>query len=280
MTIHFTKMQGLGNDFVVIDATKKPFQLSAQQIKKMADRHLGVGFDQLLIIEPSTNAKVDFNYRIYNADGSEAGQCGNGARCIGKYIIEHELSQKHELTVATIKDQLQIRFEKDGQISVNMGIPNFDPKKIPFNTPHEALRYTLPVNNEQIEIGAMSIGNPHAVIEVTNINTAPVEKLGPLIEKHPQFPQRVNVGFMQIINPQKIRLRVYERGAGETLACGSGACAAVAIGRLWKKLDEKVTVELPGGNLTLQWQGPNHPLWMTGPAEEAFTGEWPILFQP
>lgn len=276
MTIHFTKMQGLGNDFVVIDATQKSLQLTAQQIKKMSDRHFGIGFDQLLIIEPSSDPAADFNYRIFNADGSQAEQCGNGARCIGKYIHDHKLSAKKEIIVNTLAGNIPIILEKDGQITVNMGIPVFEPKKIPFQTNQQAKTYQLPLENNFIEIGAVSMGNPHAIMIVKDIATAPVEKLGPRIENHPQFPQRTNVEFMEIVNPSQIRLRVYERGAGETLACGTGACAAVVIGRIWQQLKEKVSVQLPGGTLIISWQGENNPVWMTGPAEEIFVGEWKL----
>lgn len=277
MMIQFTKMQGLGNDFAVIDATQKPLQLTAQQIKKMSDRHFGIGFDQLLVIEASSDAAADFNYRIFNADGSSAEQCGNGARCIGKYIHDHKLSAKKEIVVSTLAGNLPIILEADGQVTVNMGIPIFDPKMIPYKATHQTDRYQLPLENESITIGSVSMGNPHAVILVTDASTAPVKELGTKIENHPNFPKRTNVEFMQIINPQQIHLRVFERGAGETLACGTGACAAVVIGRLWQKLAEKVSVHLPGGTLIISWQGPNHPVWMTGPAEEVFTGTYTII---
>lgn len=264
MKIAFTKMQGLGNDFIVIDATKKAFALTKSQIRKLADRHFGVGCDQLLIITSAPKRNVDFGYRIFNADGSEVSQCGNGARCIAKYIHDKKLSKKNLLKIATKAGALELKLEKNNQVTVNMGIPIFTDNK----------NYLLPVGNQSIEIGEVDMGNPHAVIIVDNDDQAPVKELGAQIEKHPHFPQGVNVGFMQIINPKKIRLRVFERGVGETLACGSGACAAVAVGKIRGLLDSQVNVELLGGNLHTQWNGEGQPLFMTGPAEKVFTGEW------
>lgn len=273
MKIKFTKMQGLGNDFVVIDATRAPIHLTPTQIQTLADRHFGIGFDQLLMLESAANQNVDFNYRIFNADGGEVAQCGNGARCIARYIHDHGLSKKTEIVVATSTGKLQLRLEKNNQVSVNMGIPEFKPEKIPFIADQQSAHYALQFDAENIEMGAVAIGNPHAVIRVENVDTAPVAQWGPQIEHHQRFPQQVNVGFMQVINPEQIKLRVFERGAGETLACGSGACAAVIIGRLWQLLADKVTVTLLGGTLLIEWQGEGHPVWMTGPAVEVFAGE-------
>lgn len=260
--LHFTKMQGLGNDFVVINALQNPFNLTPKQIQFISDRHYGIGCDQLLVIAPASQADADFDYRIFNADGSEAEQCGNGARCIARYIHDHALSKKPELSVLTRAGKLQLIIEKDGQITVNMGLP----KEIMLND-------FLEINNRHIPIAITNLGNPHAVLEVEDILNAPLQTLGAEIERHPRFPQRTNVEFMQIINPNKICLRVFERGAGETLACGSGACAAVVIGRARKKLAEIVTVHLPGGDLKIRWENENSPVWMTGPAEEVFSGK-------
>jgi diaminopimelate epimerase len=273
--IPFTKMQGLGNDFVVIDATKNSFHLPVKTIQQMGDRHFGIGFDQLLIIEKSSKPGIDFNYRIFNADGKEAEQCGNGARAIARYIHVRGLSKKHEMTVSTLAGDLQLRIEKDGQVSVNMGEPILEPRLIPFEADKQALSYKIKLQSSEIEIGAVSMGNPHAVIQVANVKSAPVQEWGSKIECHPRFPKHTNVGFMEIISPQKINLRVFERGVGETLACGTGACAAMVIGRIRNQLDKQVSVNLPGGQLLIQWPGPGSSLWMTGPAEEIFTGEWP-----
>ena len=275
MSIAFTKMHGLGNDFVVIDAIRQNISLTPEQVKFIADRHFGVGCDQLLLVEPSTEENVDFNYRIYNSDGGEVGQCGNGARCLAQFVREKGLSDKESLTIQTMSTTLQVVVEPDGNITVDMGTPNLLPKEIPFmsDTNSAADRYTLSLkNNETVEIGAVSIGNPHAVIQVDNVDTTPVETLGPVIEQHEQFPDRVNVGFMQIIDPTHIRLRVYERGTGETLACGSGACAAVVIGNVQHVLAQNVKVDVPGGQLMVSWNGNNESVLLTGPATTVFEG--------
>jgi diaminopimelate epimerase len=271
MAIAFTKMHGLGNDFVVIDAITQDVSLSTEQIRQLADRHFGIGCDQLLLVErPQGNA--DFRYRIFNADGGEVEQCGNGARCFVHFVRMHRLTDKEEITVETAGGIIRPRIEADGRVTVDMGVPRFAPREIPFNAEQESLRYELPVGDTTIAIGAVSMGNPHAVTQVDSVRTAPVATLGPLIERHPRFPKRVNAGFMEVVTPRHIRLRVYERGAGETLACGTGACAAVAVGRRWGLLEESVNVELPGGNLTIHWQGDNNPVWMTGPALRVFEG--------
>ncbi len=273
MLINFTKMHGLGNDFVVIDATSQPVALTPAQIRQIADRHFGVGCDQVLLVETAHDPSVDFRYRIYNADGGEVEQCGNGARCFARFVLDHHLTSKHEIAVETAGGIIHPRIESDGQVTVNMGVPRFVPADIPFVADLPSDTYTLEVAGQRLTIGAVSMGNPHAVLLVDNIDTAPVAELGPLIEKHERFPNRVNAGFMQIISRNHIRLRVYERGAGETLACGTGACAAVAVGRKLGILDQKVKVDLPGGTLLIRWEGEGTPLWMTGPATYVFEGK-------
>ena len=272
MIIEFTKMQGIGNDFVVIDATARHFGLSTQQIQRLADRHFGVGCDQVLLVEAPRSPGTDFRYRIFNADGGEVEQCGNGARCFARFVRERGLSDKDEIVVETAGGIIRPRIETDGRVTVDMGAPRFQPADIPFIAEAAAPRYELEVGGHAFNIGALSMGNPHAVLQVKDVREAPVAQLGPLIEGHPRFPKRVNAGFMEVVSAQHIRLRVFERGAGETLACGTGACAAVAVGRRWGVLDEDVTVDLPGGSLTIHWDGDDNPVWMTGPAERVFEG--------
>ncbi len=274
MKLHFFKMHGLGNDFMIVDAMHQTFNLSPAQISRLADRYTGVGFDQLLVLSPARSHDIDFDYRIFNSDGSEAEQCGNGARCIARFIHDRNLSKKNEFVLSTKTRLIKVKLEENNQVTVDMGQPIFEPALIPFLAEAMAPRYLLDVSGEVIGIRAVSIGNPHAVIAVSDVITAEVKRLGPLIEHHPRFPQGTNVGFMQIINSNRIKLRVHERGVGETLACGSGACAAVAVGRHQGLLTETVVVELPGGNLTIRWLGPDHSLLMTGPAEWSFSGEW------
>ena len=271
MAIAFTKMHGLGNDFVVIDAISQDISLTADQIRMLADRHFGVGCDQVLLVE-RPRGDADFRYRIFNADGGEVEQCGNGARCFVQFVRAHGLTAKYEITVETSGGIIHPRVESDDRVTVDMGVPRFAPAEIPFTAEQESLRYELLVGATTVTIGAVSMGNPHAVTQVDSVDDAPVATLGPMIESHPRFPQRVNAGFMEVVSPQRIRLRVYERGAGETLACGTGACAAVAVGRRWGLLEESVNVELPGGNLTIRWQGDDNPVWMTGPALRVFEG--------
>ncbi len=273
MQLEFTKMHGLGNDFVVIDATHAPFTLDAAQIRQIADRRLGVGCDQLLVVEPASHSDVDFNYRIFNADGGEVEQCGNGARCFARYVRAKGLTDKQALKVQTRSGVIGLTIEADGQVTVDMGIPEFEPSRIPFETNAQADRYAIRVNNETVEFGAVSMGNPHAVIEVADTDRAPLERLGPAVERHTRFPNRVNVGFMQIIDRNRIRLRVWERGVGETMACGSGACAAVVVGHNQGLLDENVSVELRGGDLVVSWTGQQRPVSMTGPASFVFEGK-------
>jgi len=271
MDIAFTKMHGLGNDFVVIDAISQKVSLTPEQIRKLADRHFGIGCDQVLLVERPQGA-ADFRYRIFNADGGEVEQCGNGARCFVHFVRLRGLTDKNELTVETAGGTIRPRIEADGRVTVDMGVPRFAPPDIPFNAERESLRYELLVDDATVTIGAVSMGNPHAVIQVDSVRDAPVATLGALIERHPRFPNRVNAGFMEVVTPSHIRLRVYERGAGETLACGTGACAAAVVGRRWGVLEESVNVALPGGSLTIHWQGDNNPVWMTGPAQRVFEG--------
>ena len=272
MTLEFTKMHGLGNDFMVVDAINQSVSLSAGQVRALANRHLGVGFDQLLLVEPASTPDVDFRYRIFNADGGEVGQCGNGARCFMRFVQEQGLADKQQVLVETASGPLQLTLENDGQVTVDMGMPRLEPAEIPFDAPAFARHYPLDVAGRHLEIAALSMGNPHAVLQVDDIETAPVRELGPAIECHPRFPERVNAGFMQIVDPATIRVRVYERGAGETLACGSGACAAMVAGRLWERLEPRVKVVLTGGELVVSWSGSGNPVLMTGPATTVYQG--------
>ena len=272
MELSFTKMHGLGNDFVVIDATSQPIELTMEQIRFLSDRRLGVGCDQVLLVEPARQPEVDFTYRIFNADGGEVEQCGNGARCFARYVRDQGLTRKDHITVATSAGVITLHVEADEQVTVDMGAPKFEPADIPFAADARAEVYPLEVEATQVEVSVISMGNPHAVMRVEQVDKAPVASLGPRIESHARFPRRVNVGFMQVVDRQHIRLRVYERGSGETLACGSGACAAVAVGRQRGWLDDKVTVSLPGGSLKIQWPGEGQPVLMTGPAVSVFEG--------
>lgn len=267
-------MQGLGNDFVVVNATEEPFALTSSQIQKMANRRFGIGFDQLLVLEPSDRHGTDFNFRIFNADGSEVGQCGNGARCIARFIREQNLSNASEFTISTLSDVLYLKLENDNKVSVHMGVPHFNPEDVPFFADTLANMYDVNVANQSVTLGVVNIGNPHAIIPVEQVDAGLVSSLGAQLSIHERFPEGANVGFMQVIDPQNIRLRVYERGAGETLACGSSACAAVAVGRRSGLLQERVMVSQPGGSLSIHWQGPDTPVLMTGPAATVFKGEW------
>ena len=271
--LRFTKMEGLGNDFVVIDATRSPFTLSPDDIRHLADRRFGVGCDQVLVIEPPREG-ADFRYRIFNADGGEVEQCGNGARCFVVFVREHHLTNKREIRVETAGGFIVPRLEDDGEVTVDMGVPRFAPAQIPFTDGLAAIAEPLEVGGEVVQISALSMGNPHAVQVVANVDTAPVATQGPSIERHPRFPQRVNAGFMEIVDRATNRLRVYERGAGETLACGTGACAAVVAGRRRGLLDERVRVITRGGVLSITWPGGDAPVTMKGPARTVFEGEW------
>ncbi len=272
MQFFFTKMHGLGNDFVVIDAIHQSIRLSPEQVRLLADRHFGVGFDQLLLVEKPVKENADFKYRIFNADGSEVAQCGNGARCFARFVRDKGLTQKDDIVVDTDSGQLLLNVDAEGMITVNMGIPRHAPEQIPLLMPKEALVYPLPLEEGHVEFSAVSMGNPHAIIRVENLSDAPLETIGASIESHSLFPERVNVGFMQILNSQQIKLRVYERGAAETLACGSGACAAVVAGIELGLLERNVSVTLPGGKLDIAWAGRGHPVFMTGPAVTVFEG--------
>ncbi len=272
MKLKFTKMHGLGNDFVVINGLNQQIILDQQQLRFLADRHFGIGCDQILMVEKATDG-ADFRYRIFNADGGEVEQCGNGARCFVRYVHDQGLTKKHEILVETLSGIITPKLETNGEITVNMGIPKFEPDEIPFSAPKYALIYQLELPNKQVKISVLSMGNPHAVRIIDDINKAPVNSEGALIEAHPDFPMRVNVGYMQIIQRNHIKLRVYERGAGETLACGTGACAAVVAGIKQDLLDAKVTVSTRGGDLTINWTNQNAPVFMTGPAVTVFEGE-------
>ncbi|NOR79250.1 MAG: diaminopimelate epimerase [Methyloprofundus sp.] len=272
MLIEFTKMQGLGNDFVVIDAMRQELSLTAEQIRFIADRHFGVGCDQLLLVEEARDSDADFRYRIFNADGSEVAQCGNGARCFARFVRDKQLSAKDTILVDTHAGQLLLTFDDDGLITVNMGVPRHKPALVPLKTEQEEVIYRIDVKGEEKRFGAVSLGNPHAVLQVDNVRSASVNELGEALESHAFFPERANIGFMQVVDRHTVKLRVYERGAGETLACGSGACAAVVIGIEQALLDKDVVVELPGGKLKIHWQGREHPVLMTGPATSVFEG--------
>ncbi|HRY15378.1 MAG: diaminopimelate epimerase [Candidatus Competibacteraceae bacterium] len=272
MKLQFTKMQGLGNDFVVIDGVNQAVTLESAQIRRLADRRFGIGCDQVLLVEASQRADADFRYRIFNADGGEVEQCGNGARCFACFVHDQGLTTKDVLWVETLAGLLQLHLLSDNRVRVDMGRPRLEPADAPFIATERTLRYPIAVDGVEVEIGVVSMGNPHAVLIVNDVDQAPVADLGPLLEKHGRFPQRVNVGFMQVIAPDQIRLRVFERGAGETLACGSGACAAVVVGRLWGRLSANVRVELPGGTLEIHWAGEGESVLMTGPAATIFEG--------
>jgi len=273
MRLSFSKMHGLGNDFVVVDAIHQTFDPTPEQCRALAERRFGVGCDQILLVQRPEQAGADFHYRIFNRDGSEVEQCGNGARCFARFVRERGLTAKRALEVDTRAGRIRLFVEEDEQVRVNMGAPRFRPAEIPFVAGQERDRYPLTVDEETFEIGAVSMGNPHAVLQVANLDHTPVERLGPRIETHLRFPNRVNAGFMQVLARDHIRLRVYERGTGETLACGTGACAAAVVGRRQGLLDGRVRVSLPGGDLVIQWAGNGEPVWMTGPAVRVFDGE-------
>jgi diaminopimelate epimerase len=273
MKLRFTKMHGLGNDFVVLDAISQELELTAGQVRLIADRHFGIGCDQILVVERPTQAGVDFRYRIYNGDGGEVEQCGNGARCFVRFVHDRGLSTKREIRVETRSGIIAPRLEDDGSVTVDMGVPEFRPTRIPFVSDSESVVQLLEVGGQQLAITAVSMGNPHAVQVVADVDAAPVAEQGPQIESHPRFPKRVNAGYLQVVDSQRIRLRVFERGAGETLACGSGACAAVVAGIRRQLLASPVRVSTRGGELTIAWEGIGHPVMMTGPAVTVFEGE-------
>jgi diaminopimelate epimerase len=273
MLIKFTKMHGLGNDFVVIDAVRQHINLTTDAIKTLADRNLGIGCDQVLLIEPPSDKNIDFNYRIFNCDGSEVEQCGNGARCMGRFIADQQLSGKKTVLLQTKNRIMEVTTKAKNLVTANMGEPIFTPADIPFSSQQQDKLYTIEAESKNFEIAALSIGNPHAVIQVDDIDTTAVEDIGPLIQGHDQFPESVNVGFMQIIDRQNIKLRVYERGVGETQACGSGACAAAVAAIQQDLVDSKVNIELLGGELCIEWLGEGEPILMTGPAKTVFHGK-------
>ncbi len=272
MHVPFTKMHGAGNDFVVFDGVSRPVPLTPDKIRRMADRHYGIGCDQVLLVERPTASGADFRYRIFNADGGEVEQCGNGARCFARFVRDKRLTTKDEIAVETLSGMIYPRLEADGGVSVNMGVPRFEPADVPFEAEAREIVYDLKMQDRTVSVSVLSLGNPHAVQVVPDVDAAPVNTQGPQIERHPRFPRRVNAGYMQIVDRRHIRLRVYERGAGETLACGSGACAAVVAGRQRGLLDDKVEVKLPGGTLRVSWAGEAQPVWMAGPAVTVFEG--------
>ena len=273
MNLRFTKMHGAGNDFVVLDGVRQSVNLSAAQLRFLADRHFGVGCDQILLVETAQHPGADFRYRIFNADGGEVEQCGNGARCFVRFVHDQGLTHKREIVVETRSGLISPRLEDDGRVTVNMGAPIFDNARIPFTSDSAELIQALALGDDSVQITALSMGNPHAVQVVEDVERAPVATQGPLIENHPRFPNRVNAGFMQVRDRQNIRLRVFERGSGETLSCGTGACAAVVAGIRRGLLDQRVNVDTRGGVLSIHWAGDSQPVWMTGPAVSVFEGE-------
>ncbi|MGL4860972.1 MAG: diaminopimelate epimerase [Enterobacteriaceae bacterium] len=270
--MQFSKMHGLGNDFVVVDAVTQNIFFSPELIRRLADRHTGIGFDQLLVVEPPYDPDLDFHYRIFNPDGSESGQCGNGARCFARFVRLKGLTSKRKILVSTQQTQMVLQVLQDEQVCVSMGEPRFAPQLVPFRAVREEKTYILRVEEQTLLCGVVSMGNPHCVLQVDNVELAEVALLGPLLENHERFPERANVGFMQVMASDHIRLRIHERGCGETQACGSGACAAVVVGRQQGLLDERVLVSLPGGSLQIQWRGPGHSVMMTGPAIHVYDG--------
>ena len=272
MQVQFSKMHGLGNDFVVIDNVTQNVLFSKEKIQQLSDRNFGIGFDQLLMVEPPYDPEQDFHYRIFNADGSEVSQCGNGARCFARFVKMKGLTNRNKIVVSTKAGRMVLYLEKDGQVTVNMGVPEFEPNLVPIKANKREKVYILRAQEHTFFCGAVSMGNPHCVLLVDDVETADVESMGPLLEKHERFIEGANVGFMQIINHSHIKLRVFERGVGETLACGSGACAAVAVGQLQNRLSKDVRVDLRGGSLKIRWQGNDNVLKMTGAAEHIFDG--------
>jgi diaminopimelate epimerase len=270
--MQFSKMQGLGNDFMVVDAVTQNVYFSPELIRRLADRHYGIGFDQLLVVEAPYDPDLDFHYRIFNADGSEVAQCGNGARCFARFVRLKGLTNKRDIRVSTQNGRMTLSVSEDELVTVNMGEPDFEPSRVPFRAAKMEKTYIFRVAEHTVFGGVVSMGNPHCVLQVDNVDTANVAELGPLLESHERFPERANIGFMQVIHRGSVRLRVYERGAGETQACGSGACAAVAVGIMQGVLDEKVNVELPGGSLQISWRGIGYPLYMVGPATHVYDG--------
>jgi diaminopimelate epimerase len=273
MQLDFSKMHGLGNDFIVFDAATPAAVPTAAALRRLSDRRTGIGFDQALVLEPPRRAGTDVYYRVFNADGSEVEQCGNGARCVARLVASRRGEVERPLRLDSPGGIVQAQLRRDGLVSVAMGVPDFEPSALPFEAPAASASYALDTRAGPLEIAAVSIGNPHAVLRVPSVADAPVDSIGPAVENHPRFPRRVNVGFLEIVAPDHVRLRVFERGVGETQACGTGACAAVAVGRRHGPLAEVVNVDVPGGRLIVRWPGPGEPIWLTGPAETAFTGQ-------
>ena len=273
MKLKFAKMHGLGNDFLVLDALDTGVTLSGSRVRELADRRTGVGFDQLLLLEAPKSKDLHANYRIFNADGGEVEQCGNGIRCVARYLVDRGRVPGGGVRLGTLAGPVQAELQADGLVRANMGVPRLEPKDIPFEAASRAMQYELDVDGRRLEIGAVSMGNPHAILHVPDVDTAPVAELGPRIERHPRFPQRANVGFAQWQSRDAMRLRVWERGAGETLACGTGACAAVVWGRLLGRLEEQVEVQVRGGRLVVSWSGEGEAVWMTGPAVTVYEGQ-------
>ena len=273
MLLRFTKMHGIGNDFMVLDLISQHAHIQPKHVRAWADRHTGVGFDQLLLVEAPSTPEVDFRYRIFNSDGSEVEQCGNGARCFARFVVDKRLTVKKRIRVETKGGVIELNLRPDGQVTVDMGAPRLLPAEIPFQAEQEAPSYSVELDGQTLQLAAVSMGNPHAVLRVENVDSAPVHELGPRMELHPRFPNKVNVGFLQVIDRSLARLRVWERGAGETRACGTGACAAAvaAIRQGW--MDSPVQIELPGGRLTIEWAGPGQPVMMTGPAARVYEGQ-------
>lgn len=273
MKIRFTKMHGLGNDFVMIDAISQKISMTPERARRLADRHFGIGCDQVLVVEPPVSAEADFRYRIFNHDGTEVENCGNGARCFAVFVRQRKLTGKRVIHAETAGGPLILKVLPDNRVTVDMGVPRLDPQKIPFQASQQSITYSLPLGSKTLEISAVSMGNPHAVTVVEDVANYDVTSIGAEVERHPAFPRKVNAGFMQVLNSREIRVRVFERGAGETLACGTGACAAVVAGRLRQLLEREVTVHLPGGDLTIRWDGEHKPVLMTGPATTVFHGQ-------
>jgi diaminopimelate epimerase len=275
MKLSFSKMQGIGNDFVMVDCRMRPFPLDAGQIRAIADRHTGVGFDQLISIEPPRDASCAFYYGIWNADGSPSGQCGNGVRCVAAWLHRAgELSIGDTVRLESPSGPVTVRLTGPNEVTVDMGVPVLEPMRIPFRADTTAIRYAIEVDGDVLEIGALSMGNPHAVVVAPELQAPALERLGPLLTAHERFPEGANTGFVQKIDRGQVRLRVHERGSGWTQACGTGACSAMAVLKLRDEVDERVKVTLPGGTLTIEWPGPGQTLWMTGPATFVFEGEW------
>ena len=273
MLLHFTKMHGLGNDFMVVDMVTQSMRITPEKILSRSDRNFGVGFDQLLVVEPPTDPNMDFRYRIFNADGNEVEQCGNGARCFARFVRDKRLIGKDIVQVQTASGNIALHIQENGDVTVDMGIPRLEPKTIPFKASNAQNVYDLDVDGERLQVGVVSLGNPHAIWQVQDVDCAPVARIGPKIENHKQFPKRCNAGFMQILDANEINLRVYERGVGETLACGTAACAAVVFGRLQGLLDEEVRVNLLGGTLQIKWSRAGQSVMMTGSATRVFEGQ-------